>query len=174
MGVLSGGSRLEAALSDLARKVAVPATLRVGFLEGARYPDGTPVAMVAATQNFGAPAKGIPPRPFFSNMIAAKSDGWGPSLARILERNGYDAVQSLELLAEGIKGQLREAIVATNSPPNAMATNLLKNRFPMGGATFGDVIQAWRDAAAGETAPAGKPLVWSGHMLNSVDSEVSA
>jgi hypothetical protein len=31
--------------------------LKVGFLEGAKYPDGTPVALVAATNEFGGTVK---------------------------------------------------------------------------------------------------------------------
>jgi hypothetical protein len=71
MAEVKGGEKLEAALATLATKLAVPATLRVGFLENAKYPDGTPVAAVAAWQNYGTGS--IPPRPFFSNMVAQKS-----------------------------------------------------------------------------------------------------
>lgn len=174
MAALKGGERLEAALRELSRKVAIPASLKVGFLEGAVYPDGTPVATVAAIQNYGAPGRGIPPRPFFTDMVATKSGGWGPSLAGILKQNDFDAETGLTALGRGIEGQLREAIVSTSSPPNSMVTNLLKQRFPTrSGMTFDDVIQAWHDVAAGETAPPGKPLVWSGDMLKKVDSEVT-
>ena len=76
MATISGGQKLDAALREMASKVAVPATLRVGFLENAKYPDGTPVAMVAAIQDYGAPGAGIPPRPFFRNMIADKQREW--------------------------------------------------------------------------------------------------
>lgn len=146
MAVISGGLRLEAALADIAQKVSDPATLHVGFLEGATYPDGTAVALVAAVQNWGSPAMGTPPRPFFSDMIASKSPGWGASLARILKANHYDAHKSLGLMGEGMSGQLRQAIVDTNAPPLSPAT-----------------VQAKGFA---------KPLVDTGHMLNSVDSEV--
>jgi hypothetical protein len=146
MATLEGGDRLEAFLEEMADRVSDPGTLKVGFLEGATYPDGTPVALVAAVQNFGAPAQGIPPRAFFSNMIASKSPGWGDKLARILKQNGYRARESLALMGAGIAGQLRQAIVDTNAPPLSPAT-----------------IQA---------KGFDKPLVDTGHMLNSVDSEV--
>ena len=53
--VLSGGDALEAKLKQLAEKITKASTLEVGFKEGAVYPDskGTPVAMVAAIQEFG-------------------------------------------------------------------------------------------------------------------------
>jgi len=169
---LKGGQLLQKRLAELAAKVAKGATLRVGFLEGATYPDGTSVATVAAINNFGAPAKGIPARPFFSNMVASNSPTWGAKLAKLLELNDWDAYKALDMMGAGIAGELRQSIVATSSPPNSMATNLLKQRFPMGGYEFDDVLKAWSDATAGETAPPGKPLTWTGHMLNSVDHEV--
>lgn len=49
----SGGSALESKLREIAEKIGAPKTLRVGFLEGATYPDGTPVALVAAANEFG-------------------------------------------------------------------------------------------------------------------------
>lgn len=174
MATIKGGDKLKATLAALSRKVGRGAALRVGFLEGSTYPDGTSLPMVAAVQNFGSPAKGIPPRPFFTNMVADKSPGWGPALGRILDANDLDAEKSLRLMGEGIKGQLQQAIVDTNAPANSPVTDLLKQRFPMGGHTFADLQDARRDVANGETAPAGKPLVWTSHMLNSVDYEVDA
>lgn len=146
LATLSGGDRVDAYMQKIADRIKKSGTLRVGFLENATYPDGTPVAMVAAVQNFGAPAMGIPPRPFFSNMIAEKAVNWGPQLARILHARHYDVEKSLELLAMGIAGQLRKSIVDTNAPPLAPATI----------------------AAKGHE----KPLVDTGHMLQSVGYEV--
>lgn len=172
---LSGGDKLERRLEEIANKLGRGGTLRVGFLEDATYPDGTSVAMVAAIQNFGAPEKGIPPRPFFTKMIQEKSPGWGETFTRLLVQTDYDVPKALALMGTGIAGQLRQAIIDMNDPANSPVTDLLKQRFPMGkesGMTFDDVLQAWDDVAAGETAPAGKPLVWSGVMLNSIDYEV--
>lgn len=171
---VSGGEGLAAKLRDLRGKIGKAHEVRVGFLEGATYPNGTPVATVAALNNFGAPAAGIPPRPFFSNMVRDQSPEWGDRFAAVLAQADYDAQTALELMGEGIAGQLREAVIDLVGPPNSPVTNLLKQRFPTGdGVTFSDVMQARADVAAGITAPAGKPLVWSGHLLNSVDKEVS-
>lgn len=169
---LSGGDGLERKLAEIATRVSRAGTLRVGFLEGATYPDGTSVAMVAAINNFGAPEKGIPARPFFTNMIAANSGAWGDELGGLLAAMDYDVERALGMMGEHIAGQLRQSIVDTVAPPNSPVTNLLKQRFPMGGQTFDDVLQAWDDVAAGETAPAGKPLVHTGDMLRAVDYEV--
>lgn len=142
---ISGGQALEAALKKAAAKVR-RGTVRVGFLEGATYPDGTPVAMVAATQNFGEPAAGIPPRPFFSNMVADKSPGWGDSMVRILKENGGDTTNALGKMGASIAGQLRQSIRDTNTPPLAPATIAAKGF--------------------------DKPLIDSGVMFQSVDWEV--
>jgi hypothetical protein len=40
-------------LAELARSMGGPRTLKIGFLKGATYPDGTSVPMVAAVQEFG-------------------------------------------------------------------------------------------------------------------------
>lgn len=122
MAAIKGGDRMDAYMQNLASKLDKPGTLRVGFMEDAEYPDGTSVAMVAAIQNFGAPAVGIPPRPFFSNMVKAEAHNWGPLLANILFNRKNDVQQSLELLGMGIQGQLRKSIDNTNEPPLAPAT----------------------------------------------------
>lgn len=173
---LKGGAKLDAYLADIGSKSATIETLRVGFLEDSTYDDDahTPVAMVAAINNFGAPAVGIPPRPFFSNMVAEKSDGWGKVLGAALKYTGGNEAEALGFLGDHISGQLVESITDTTSPPNSPVTNLLKQRFPMReGMKFSDVMDARRDVAAGEVAPAGKPLTWTGTMRNSVQFDVN-
>ena len=86
---LNGGGKLTEALREIKRKLRGDPKLQVGFLENATYPDGTPVALVAATQNLGS--RTIPARPFFSSMIKEKQSEWGPALAKLLADNGYDA-----------------------------------------------------------------------------------
>lgn len=173
MAQVIGGDKLRDAMRQIADRVKAKREVRVGFIDGATYPDGTTVATVAALNEFGAPAAGIPPRPFFSGMIRDKKGGWGDAMAAQLKATGYDIEVTLERMGLGIAGQLREAIEAFDQVPNSPVTDLLKQRFPTGdGVTFADVQQARADVAAGETAPSGKPLVWSGHLLASVGSEV--
>lgn len=174
---LSGGEELERKLSELSAKLSRGGTLRVGFLEDATYPDGTPVAMIAAIQNFGAPAKGIPPRPFFSNFIEKNAPGWGGQLAGLLQANDYDVEKSLNQMGLGMVGQLQESLIATNAPPLSDVTLLLRERFANhADITFADVQQAWQDLADGVrptiSGTGAKPLVWTGHMSNSIDFEV--
>lgn len=144
---IKGGDKFEAYMEGMAQRLARGGSyVKVGFLANATYPNGTPVAMVAAIHNWGAPRAGIPPRPFFTNMIAAKSPEWGPATGDLLLRNHYDAGATLRMIGEGVAGQLRQSIVDTNAPALAEST-IRRKGFD-------------------------KPLVHSGHMLNSVDYEV--
>ncbi len=52
----TGGAALEAKLREIAEKAGAPKAVRVGFLENATYPDGTPVALIAATNEYGGTA----------------------------------------------------------------------------------------------------------------------
>lgn len=146
MATIKGGERAKAAIAQLLRKLGQPGQLRVGFLEGATYPDGTTVAMVAAAQNFGT--RRIPKRPFFTNMVADKQDGWAPALLACLKASDNDPIKALSLMGEGIEGQLKQSILDTNSPPLAPAT-IARKGFE-------------------------KPLVDTSHMLNSTGWEVKS
>lgn len=101
---------LERALDAILRKVRRAKVVQVGFMENAVYPDGTPVALAAAVNNYGAPAAGVPPRPFFSNLVADKKEDWGHALGENLKATDYDAEKALALLGQGIEGDLRKAI----------------------------------------------------------------
>lgn len=162
MVAVRGGEKLAAALKEIAAKINRPATLKVGFLEKATYPDGQHVAEVAYYNEYGRtvtvtrehPTKGELggtyyqlPRPFFRNMIAAKAGSWPAAIGANLSKTNYDVTKTLNLAGEGIKGQLQQSIRDTNSPPLAPAT-IARKGFS-------------------------KPLVDTGHMLNSVDFEVN-
>lgn len=122
MATIKGGDRLRAALDQLGKSVTKAAAVDVGFLEGATYPDGTSVAMVAAIQEYGAPKRNIPPRPFFRDMIAAKSPEWPGAVAGLLKANDYDAAKTLAQTGEAIKGQLQQSIATFSGTPLAPAT----------------------------------------------------
>ena len=148
MATVRGGEKLEAALRDLSRKVAKPASVKVGFLAKSTYPDGTPVAMIAAINEYGAPSRGQPPRPFFRRMIAAKQGEWPVAVAGLLKANDLDAARALDLAGAAIAGQLRQSIRDLTDPPLAAST-IRRKGFE-------------------------KPLIDRGHMLNSVDHEMKA
>ena len=122
MTTLSTSGGLDAALGKIAEKLKRGGTVRVGFLEGATYPDGTSVALIAAINEFGAPSRGQPPRPFFRNMIAAKSGEWPAAIAGLLVKNDYDVDLTLVQTGAVIAGQLRQSIVDLVDPPLKQST----------------------------------------------------
>lgn len=86
--------------------------------------------------------------PFFQNMIAKKSREWPGAIGDLLVDNNFNAAKTLDLAGHAIAGQLRQEIIETMSPRNAPST----------------VARKGFD----------KPLVDSGHMLQSVDHQVLA
>jgi len=163
MATVSGGAKLNSKLAEMAKLLSNASSVKVGFLAESTYPDGKPVAMIAAIQDYGAPSRGIPPRPFFRNMVAAKKAEWPGAIKDLLKANGYDALRTLQQTGDAIAGQLRESIINTNSPPLAAST--LRRRGVAPGTKY--------DPGKPETFGA-KPLVDTGHMLNSINYQVKA
>ncbi|WP_454813771.1 hypothetical protein [Labrys neptuniae] len=145
---LVGGKKLELALDEIAKNVSKASSVKIGFMEDATYPGGTPVSMVAAIQEFGAPARNIPPRPYFRGMIEEKSPEWPQAIANLLVANRYDAAKTLGQAGEAIKGQLQQAIINFDAVPLSPIT----------------VAKKGND----------KQLVDTGQMLNSVTYQVIA
>lgn len=147
MPEFTGGAAMKAKLDELARKVGRGGAVRVGFLSGATYPDGMSVPLVASLNEFGAPSRGQPPRPFFRRMINEKQGEWPAAIEQTLVANDYDVDRTLGQVGEGIAGQLRQSIIDLVEPPLKPSTIRAK-----GGVT--------------------KPLIDTGVMLNSVSYEV--
>lgn len=95
--------------------------LKVGFIDGATYPDGTPVAMVAAINEYGNPANNQPPRPFFRNAIAAHETEWSEDIARGLGK-GIELEHVLSVVGEKIAGDVVQSISSLMDPPLSAAT----------------------------------------------------
>ena len=146
MATLSGGEKFEAAIREIASNLESGATLNVGFLEGALYPDGKPVAMIAAINESGAPSRNIPPRPFFRTMIAKKSGEWPDAISGLLKRTDYNVDETLRVTGEAIQGQLIDSIENGGWIPNKPSTLARKH---------------------GE-----QPLIDTGTMINSVRYEI--
>jgi hypothetical protein len=165
-------------LTDIAKKMG-GGKVKIGFLEGATYPDGTPVAAVAFWDEFGHGGNfPSPPRPYFRMMIAKESPHWPAKMAALAKATNFDGAKVLKLMGEDIAGALKASIIATNDPPLSQTTLILRKRFwtNPGDITAGDVVAAQQAAAAGAPGASGsqaKPLVWSGHLLNSVGYEVT-
>ena len=145
--------------------------VRVGFIDGAKDSNGTPVAQVAFWNEYGT--KTSPPRPFFRSAITQNKSEWARRLVKLTQI--YDMDKSLGLIGENIKGDIISSILETNDPPNSEVTALLKDRFPMNpqDITKADVYKAIRDVQNGKTGGNHrKPLVWTGDMVKRVSYEV--
>ncbi|MBF0858167.1 hypothetical protein HKD24_02935 [Gluconobacter sp. LMG 31484] len=160
-----------------------------GLAPGAAYADGLPVAAIAYQNEFGgeieipeheqniyrsvaadgsfrkngrfvkakssnfetthtvpAHTVTIPARPFMRNAIANNRDQWPALLAAALKQAKGDIDKALDIAAEAIVGQVQEEIRNLGDPANAPSTVRSKGF--------------------------DKPLIDTGHMLNSVGYEV--
>lgn len=142
--VLSGGDKLMKKLEEIVEKMGGGA-VSVGFLEGATYPDGTPVAAVAFWNEYGKP--GQPPRPFFRQMIAKEAPTWPGKMAALAKATDYDGDRVLGLMGEDIQGALKQSINEFQSPGLAESTS---------------------DAKGFD-----KPLIDTAQMINSIGYEVA-
>lgn len=137
---LKGGERIQAKLMEIAEKFQ--GSVKVGFMEGATYPDGTPVAAVAAWNEYGAPEAKVPSRPFIRNMISEKDDEWAKRLEGAAKYYNYDGEQVLNVMGLTIKEDMQQAIIDFKDPRNADST-IAKKGFD-------------------------KPLIETGHMKDSI------
>jgi hypothetical protein len=119
---MSGGGKLQAYLGGIVARVGGGRAVRVGFLEGSTETDGTSLPLVAALNEFGAPKRGQPPRPFFRTMVQQHKGEWGDKLGKVLKATDYDSTRSLGLMGELISGELRQSIADLSDPPLAAST----------------------------------------------------
>ena len=102
---------------------------KIGYFPSAKYPDGTSIASIASIQEFGAPSKNIPPRPFFRPTMDAQRAEWkqkmGQFAIRIMQgkmtvRSSFDAIGIVAA------GQVRKTIATLMSPPLKKSTLLAR------------------------------------------------
>ncbi len=146
MADVKGGETLSQKLADIVEKLRSASFVDVGFLPGATYPDGTPVAMVAALNEYGhvmmppgslslsqrarkqlrkdQEGKGrvVPPRPFFREMISEESPHWGADIAALLKADDYKSSAALDKMGAVVKGELVQKIQTFEGAPLAPST----------------------------------------------------
>ena len=118
-----GGRRLKKFIRDVKRAKDGP-DVEVGFFATAKYPDGTPVALVAATNEFGTDDGHIPERPFFRNAIRKGKEPVREVLAENLtHENGYALDRrTLERVGHQLTAEIKKSIVTLRDPPNKPST----------------------------------------------------
>jgi len=137
---LKGGERLQAKLMEIAEKFQ--GSVKVGWMSGGPYSDGTPVAAVAAWNEYGVPELNIPPRPFIRNMISEKDEEWANRLEGAAKYYNYDGEKVLKSMGLSILEDMQQAILDFKDPRNADST-IAKKGFD-------------------------KPLIHTGHMKDSI------
>jgi len=114
-------------LSELIKRVEAMGKLKaeVGWLDSAKYPDGTPVALVAQTQEYGSPKQRIPPRPFVRPTIAEQNGEWSRQMGigvKAVAGGHRTPEQVFEALGELAAGDVRMTITQVNTPELADST----------------------------------------------------
>ena len=124
MSAFSGGARLTGLLTRIKESFEGEHQVRVGFLEGSNcgIDNDQPAPEIAFILETGAPKAGIPPRPFFHQMIADNSTTWGKSAVAFFKANEYDLDSTLAGVGLIMGEQLQLSITRTTTPPNAPAT----------------------------------------------------
>lgn len=129
--------------SALKKYSEMNASVRVGVLESATYPDGTPVAMVAFWNEYGAGK--TPPRPFFRHTVSDQKKNWVLSVQNLMKMHD-DPKKVMGLIGEHMRGQIVQSINTWTDPKNSDYTVRMKGF--------------------------NKPLVWSGQLMRSISFEV--
>ena len=119
------------------------ASVRVGVLENATYPDGTPVAMVAFWNEYGT--RTSPVRAFFRTTVSEQKKNWVLSVQNLMKIHN-DPKQVMGLIGVHMQEQIVQSINTWSDPPNSAYT-ITKRGFD-------------------------KPLVETGLLMRSIKSEV--
>lgn len=152
--------RLRQALEQLSKVKG-----QVGWFDSAKYADGTPVAYVAAIQEFGDPAHNIPPRATIRPTCAARQPVWrelAQTWARRVIRGEVSAVAMMDRIGMQAAGDISKAISTLTSPPLKPETVKARLRKMKGGGVKRGAI----------SITAAKPLVDSGVLLATLSHNV--
>lgn len=152
-----GKLELRHILNGLGDKVA-----RVGFFPKDKYDDKarTPVAYVAAIQEFGSPQQGIPPRSFMRSTAEERKGEWASlarSGAKAVVKGSATATQVMDGIGQQAAGDIKRTISKITSPELKQSTIDARLRKMADGKTVGSL---------------NKPLIDSTLLYESVWSEV--
>lgn len=95
------------------------ASVRVGVLENATYPDGTPVAMVAFWNEYGT--RTSPVRAFFRTTVSENKKNWVLSVQNLMKIHN-DPKKVMGLIGVHMQEQIVQSINTWSDPPNSAYT----------------------------------------------------
>ena len=151
---------------------------KIGLFPSAQYKDHTPVASIAAIQEFGAPEVSIPARPFLKPTVARDKAMWVSQLGRgvkdvLADRlNGHDVFSAIA--TAGAQG-VQKTIASIHAPPLSPLTIMLRgmkladNDLVVTGKTVGEAAAKVARGEAPPKAPSLKPLVYTGTLIATVE-----
>ena len=131
-------------------------TAKAGWFESSVYPNGTPVAYVAAIQEYGYPAGGIPPRPFMRPTIARERANWRALMlsgAKAIVAGNETPYSVMDKISAKAAGDVAKTIASITSPPLKPATIAARAR---------------KRVDRSITTSLSKPLVDTALMINSI------
>ncbi len=109
-------------LGNYLKKLAPESTgahVKVGVLENSKYPDGTPVPLVAFWNEYGT--RTAPPRPFFRDTIEQNKKAWSDMTMRGIAR-GLPVTEILGLVGLQMQTDVQTAIMTFSDPENTEST----------------------------------------------------
>ncbi|MDD9339600.1 MAG: hypothetical protein PV362_08090 [Providencia heimbachae] len=145
-------AQLKAVYDELAKK-----QIKVGFFEHSQYTDGTPIAYIAAIQELGYPAGGIPPRPFLRPTMSDKKSEYSQLIFRAAKaavKGNNTVTDGLTQIGKKMAGDVELAIEAVREPKLKDAT----------------VAARRRKRSKGKATD--KPLIFNGDLRDAVEFSV--
>jgi len=130
-------------------------------------------------QEFGVPAKSIPPRPYFRNAIAKNQTAWRALMraeAMKMAQGRITMEVAMERVGLIMAGDVRQSIVDMNSPELSKVTLLLrkwkKEGIPIGGKTVGWAAYLVNLGLENVSGVSVKPLIDEGIMISTLTNAV--
>lgn len=154
---------------------------QVGIPVGPKYAEdrgGQDVATVAAIQEFGAPAAGIPPRPFIMPTVKAEKSKWKKIIATGVKKvvkgtaTAFDVLNAVGTEAES---DMKNMVKSIDSPALSPVTVILRKWRSAGRQIDASVVEEARSAISRGADPGSdnKPLNDSGYMIASIGHAVN-
>ncbi len=152
---------------------------KVGWFESAVYPDGRPVAEVAAGNEFGIASRNIPPRPFMRPAISQNENKWKELAAQgaLAVISGKETAESaMEKLTIAAQNDISKNIATLTAPALSPITLGVRKYKAQGkkitGATIGEIAAKLKAGTLDVTGVSDKPLEDSGLMSATLTSVV--
>jgi len=156
---------------------------KVGFFPSAQYPDGTPMAYVAAINEHGVPERSLPARPFFRPTMDARRTAWKDQMGRGMASamSGKRSVRDvLEMISAGAAGDVRATIASIQTPALSPITILARKYRQAGGKVTGKTIGRFAaqlkenpdmDLSGVSTKPLNDTGAMMAHLTNMVETK---